>query len=210
MANTFSNIRLYSPSAIGDILRISRERACQVEQRTKRYMADALGITEKRLTGMENGTSQVPFEIAMQWCQILEDYTALTKIKHIYGMALPPTDPWLLESVADQLSNFIQQAQGAIEATEKLLQVSRQRRYGQQFSESEALEILKQSEEILDVQQAAECVIAALKMNWDMDVNQLFKNWIQEALVDKVIIPSVSEFENRRKEVFFKERSQNH
>ncbi|USK85698.1 helix-turn-helix domain-containing protein [Peribacillus asahii] len=208
MANTFTKTRLYPPSAIGEILKIARERARQEEQRTKRYMAKELGITVDRLTKIENGTAQAPFEIAVQWCQILSDYTALNKIKHIFGMALPPADPWLLESVADQLNNFIRQAQGAIEATKCLLDMSSQRRRNSTFSEHDKQRILELSEEILDVQQSSECVISSLKMNWNLDTDALFKNWIREALSDQVIIPSVTEFDKIRKEQYFEERSE--
>jgi len=206
VANTLTKARLYPPSAIGEILKIARERARQEEQRTKRYMTEELGITADRLTKIENGTAQVPFELAVQWCQILGDYTALNKIKHIYGMALPPADPWLLESVADQLNNFIRQAKGAIEAAECLLDMSSQRRRRSTFSEHDKQRILELSEEILDVQQSSECVISSLKINWDLDTDALFKNWIQEALADQVIISSVTEFDNIRKEQYFEDR----
>lgn len=205
MANTFTSVRLYPHSKIGDILRIARERASQEEQRTKKYMSDQLGITVERITRMEAGTAQVPFEIAVDWCQLLGDYTALKHIKHCYGLALPPTDPWLLQSVPDQLNNFIHQAHGAIEAAQALLMLSHQRRR-ESFSENTEREILCLAEEILDVQQSFDCVIASLQMNWNMDTDTLFKNWIQEALTDQVIIPSISEFEKIRKQEFFEER----
>jgi len=207
VANTFSGTGLYSPSQIKHILRIARERASQEEQRTKKYMADALGITVERLTRMEVGTSEIPFEIAQQWCLILEDYTAFKKIKHIYGMGLPPVDPWLLQSVPDQLSNFLDQANQAIEAAQELLHKSTQLRRNEQFSDKDQHDILRLAEEILDVQQASECVIASLTMKWNLDYSTLIKNWTQEALMDKVIIPSVSQFETMRKETFFEERA---
>lgn len=207
VANTLSKTRLYSPSAIGDILRIARERARQEEQRTKKYMAEALGITVDRLTRMEQGTSQVPFEIAQEWCSILGDYTALKKIKHIYGLALPPVDPWLLQSIPNQLTNFIQQATGAVEAAKKLLHMSKQLRYNDPITESMKSDMLKHAEEVLDVQQASDCVLAALRMHWELDYEILVKNWIQEAIADRVIIPSVSQFETMRKETFFQERA---
>lgn len=205
MGNTFSKTRLYSPSSIGDILRISRERACQEERRTKRFMAEALGITVTRLTNMEEGVSQIPFEIAIEWCQVVEDYTALEKIKHIYGMDLPPTDPRLLDSVQDQLTNFIEQATQAISAAEELLRLSKDMRPGT-GSEKFADIILEKAEEILDVKQAASNVLTVLNTKWGLNLEKLNRNWIQEAIVDQVIIHSVSQFEDIRKEIFFENR----
>lgn len=209
MSNTLTKARLYSPSAIGEILKIARERASQEEHRTKQYLAGQLGITVARLTNIEKGYSVPPFELAADWCQAVGDYTALKKIKHIFGMSLPPTDPWLLQSVPDQLSNFIKQAQGAIEAAEALLQMSHQRRPRSGFTEMDKADMLAYAEEILDVHQSADCVIASMRQNWELEYETLLKNWIQEALADRVIIPSVSEFEAIRKEEFFAERARN-
>ncbi|EIJ79168.1 hypothetical protein PB1_16464 [Bacillus methanolicus PB1] len=207
MANAVAKTRLYSPSAIGNILRIARERACQEERRTKRYMAEALGITVERLSRIEAGTAQVPFELAVEWCHIVEDYTALAKIKHIYGMELPPTDPRLLKSVSDQLVNFIRQASDAIEAAKKLLYISTQLRPGDQISETLEADVLNHAEEILDTKQAAECVLDSMQRNWRLCRDTLNRNWIQEAIADRVIISSVAQYENIRKEIFFEERS---
>ncbi|MGM7634206.1 hypothetical protein [Bacillus sp. Hm123] len=207
MANTFSKTRLYSPSAIGDILRIARERSCQEERRTKRYMAKALGITVDRLTRMEEGTSQVPYDLAVEWCNIVNDQTALKQINHIYGMTLPPTDPRLLLSVPDQLNNFIRQAKRAIEAAKALKDISRNRRPGRPFSEHDERSILNLSEEILDVQQSSECVIGSMEENWGLCKDTLHRNWITEAISDHVIIHSVTQFEEIRKEQFFEARA---
>lgn len=204
MGNAFAKTRLYSPSAIGDILRIARERACQEERRTKRYMALALGITVDRLTRMENGTARVPFEIAIEWCRVVEDETALEQIKHIYGMGLPPTDPRLLDSVPTQLANFIRQANQAIDAAKRLMQMSTDLRPGDQVSESN--EVMRDAEDLLDIKQAAECVLASMKKNWGLNIEKVNQSWMQEAIVDRVVIQSVSEFEKIRKEQFFAER----
>ncbi|MED4885048.1 helix-turn-helix transcriptional regulator [Bacillus smithii] len=204
MANTLTKPRLYSPSQIGDILRIARERACQEERRTKRYMAEALGITVDRLTRIENGTAQVPFELAIEWCEIVEDDTALAQIKHIYGMDLPPTDPRLLDSVPTQLANFISQAKQAIEVAKRLLKMSTEIRPGDNLSDS--YDLLKDVEEFVDIKQATECVLTSLKNNWKVNMDKVNQNWTQEAIHDRVIIPSVSQFESIRKEIFFAKR----
>lgn len=205
MGNIVQRTRLYSPSQIGHILRVARERACQEERRTKRYMTEALGITLARLTNIEEGMAQAPFEMAVDWCNIVEDETALEQIRHIYGMDLPATDPRLLESVQDQLSNFIEQATQAITAAEELLRLGKDMRPSKGV-EKYAETILSKAEEILDVKQAASCVLTALKRKWGLDSDQLQRNWTMEALSDEVIIPSVSQFENIRKEIFFDQR----
>lgn len=169
-------------------------------------MAEALGITVTRLTNIEDGFSQVPFELALDWCNIVEDETALEQIRHIYLMDLPATDPRLLESVQNQLSNFIEQATQSVTAAEELLRLGKDMRPGKGV-EKYAETILAKAEEILDVKQAASSVLTTLKRKWGLDSDQLQRNWTQEALSDQVIIQSVSQFENIRKEIFFQERS---
>lgn len=207
MANTVNRTRLYSPSAIGSILRIARERACQEERRTKRYMIEHLGITVDRLNRIEAGTAQVPFDLAVEWCNLVGDKTALKQILHIYGMDLPPTDPRILTSVPEQLINFIRQATDAIEAANKLLHFSTRLRPGDSITDDYQLEMLKQAEEILDIKQSAECVITSMEEKWGLDTDTLNRNWIQEAIVDRVIIESVTKYETIRKEQFFNERA---
>lgn len=206
MANRQGRKRLYSPSAIGKILKIARERACQEEHRTKRYMAEALGITVERLTRMENGTSHIPFEIAVEWCKIVEDDTALAKIKHIYLNELPPTDPRLLQSVADQLVNFIRQAEEAIKAAQELLNISTSQRPGKKMDDSTIKDVYTNAEEILDTYQASQCVLKAMNEQWGMDVDKVKQSWIMEAIAEGVVIPSVTEYENMKKDEFFRRR----
>lgn len=206
MGNTSTKTRLYGPQAIGNILRIARERCCQEERRTKRYMARELGITEQRLTNIEKGFSQPPFELAVEWCRIVEDDTALEQIKHIYLDELPPTDPRLLQSVPEQLVNFIRQSNQAIEAAKKLLMLTTELRPGKEFDVNTSLNILKFAEEILDSHQASECVLDSLEVNWGLNRNELYHNWILEAIKDEVIIKSVSQYEDIRKEEFFDNR----
>ena len=207
MSNNLNRVVLYSPSQIGEILKISRERACQEKRRTKRFVSEELGITVQRLTNIEEGFSNPPFELAVDWCQLVEDYTALEKIKHIYQMGLPATDPRLLESVPNQLINLIQQATGAIGAAESLLQISKDMRPDKPISERTSSDMLHLAEEILDLKQAVEATLTSMRTNWGLDIEQVTKNWIQEALADQVIISSVSHFEDIRKEQYFEERA---
>ena len=207
MSNNSNRVILYSPSQIGTVLRVARERSCQVERRTKRYISHALGITERRLTNIEEGHSIPPFELAVDWCRIVQDYTALDKIKHIYQVGLPATDPRLLESVPNQLSNLIQQATGAIEAAESLFKMSKDMRPGRSMNEQTTLEMINMAEEILDLKQAAEATLSSMRQNWGLDMEQVIKNWTQEAIADEVIIPSVSFYENLRKEQYFEDRA---
>ncbi len=206
MGNTLTKPRLYSPSQIGMILRIARERSCQEERRTKRYVSEALGITIQRLSNIEAGYSECPFDLAIQWCEVVEDYTALAQIKHIYGMGLPATDPRLLDFVHNQLVNFIDQAEQAVVAARELLHKSPDIRPGDNPREKFGIDLLNHAEQILDAKQASECVLESMKINWDLDIEKVYQNWIQEGIADRVIIPSVSKFEDIRKEMFY----QNH
>ncbi|MEK4030741.1 hypothetical protein MKZ02_19685 [Pseudobacillus sp. FSL P4-0506] len=207
MSNTLTQVCLYSPSQIGEILKIARERACQEERRTKRFISEHLGITLQRLNNIEAGYSKPEFELAYDWCRLVEDETALDKIKHIYQVDLPATDPRLLESVDRQLTNLIDQAKGAISAAEKLQKISKDMRPGRSLTEQTNLEILNLAEEILDLKQAATATLTSMRINWDLDTGKVVKNWIQEALADQVIVPSVSKFEEIRREGFFQTRS---
>ena len=206
MANKGYQSRLYGPQSIGRILRIARERASQEERRTKRYMAEALGITVDRLTRMENGTAQISFEIAVEWCRIVEDDVALQKIEHIYLNELPPTDPRLLQNVTDQLVNFRRQAEEAIKAVDKLLEISLQQRPGKQMDKNQTEDAYRYAEEILDTYQAAECVLKSMQDQWRLDIDRLKQSWILEAIAEGVVIPSVSAYENLKKDEFFLRR----
>ena len=208
MTNTLHKNRLYSPSSIAPILKVARERASKDERRTKQYMAKALGITLPRLTNIENGQAHVPFELAVDWCDICEDYTAKAKIIHIYGLGLPATDPRLLESVTDQLVNFMRQAQQAIDSTKELLIMSTQIRPGESPSERFVSDMYKNAEEVLDMKQATESLLQSMANNWELDRQKLKGNWIQEAIADKVIIPSFNAYEELKVNQFHHNRLQ--
>ncbi|ALA55029.1 helix-turn-helix transcriptional regulator [Shouchella clausii] len=207
MANTLSQTRLYHASQIGDVLRIARERASKPEHRTKQRMAEELGITVARLTRIEEGTAQVPLELAIQWCQIVNDHTALAKVRHIWGLDLPATNPLLQEDMLSQLINFRRQATQAIEAIAGLLDISVQLRPGDNVTERFGKELYEHAEEILDMKQATESLLTSLSLNWGLDREKLRRSWTQEALADGVLVTSVSHYEEIKKEQFFSERA---
>lgn len=83
---------------------------CEDETLTpKKGLAVHLGITYERLKNIEAGISQVPFELAMDWCDATRAPLNKQAIKHIYGVGLPPTDPRLTSDVNLQLMNYIKQ-----------------------------------------------------------------------------------------------------
>lgn len=208
MANTITKNRLYSPSSIGPTLKVARERARKDERRTKQFMAATLGITVQRLTNIENGQAPVPFELALDWCDICEDFTAKEKIKHTYGISLPATDPRLLESVPNQLANFMRQAQQAMDAAKELLIMSTQIRPGEPLSERFTSDMYKHGEEVLDMKQATESLLQSMAINWDLDRQKLRGSWIQEAIADKVVLPSFNAYEELRVNQFHENRLQ--
>ncbi len=207
MTNTLHQTRLYKASQIKDVLRIARERSCQPEYRTKQRMADELGITVARLTRIEDGTAQVTMELAIQWCEIVKDYTALAKVRHIWGLDLPATNPLLQEDVLAQLINFKRQAKQAIEAVTSLLDVSVQLRPGDIAAERFEQELYMNAEEILDMKQATESLLESMRMAWGLDRERLRRGWIQEALNDGILINSVSHYEEIKRGKFFTERA---
>ncbi len=59
---------IYCNSSIGALLRGARECCEDTTLTTKKGLAAHLGITYERLKNIEAGISQVPFELAMDWC----------------------------------------------------------------------------------------------------------------------------------------------
>jgi hypothetical protein len=200
MPNTASKLKIYRTLRIKDILRIARERAVNPNMRTKKALSDALGITYMRLSGMEDGTSQIPMELAYEWCQVTGDRSAWQAILHIYGYTLPPTDPRLIESLSDQLTNYIEQAREGMAAAERLQEISSDRRPGVDFDERDIEEILRLAKQIRDTDQSSECVIESLEINWDLCIEDVDRQWTQQALSDHVVVPSIDELDEIKRE----------
>ncbi|GGE47976.1 hypothetical protein GCM10011391_28450 [Pullulanibacillus camelliae] len=191
---------LYGGSAIPTILKIARERSTNENMRTKKALADALGTTPYRIAYIEAGVKQINLEDALEWCKVTEDRTAHKAILHAYGYGLPPTDPRLLQSLPNQLVNYIEQAKQGIEAAEKLLSISTQLRPHQRLDEYLVNDIQRLAEEILDTDQAAECVLESIRINLDVDIEDIRYRWIREALADEVVINTVSKMDEIQRE----------
>lgn len=200
MTNEIKKHRIYRASSIARILRIARERSVNENLRTKTALAEELGITALRLTNMEKGTSLIPLDLAYEWCKAVEDKTAWRAIMHAYGESLPPTDPQLLNSVANQLTNYIEQSQQGIRAAERLLQISKDRRPKLAFSDKQVDEIINLATEIRDTDQSSECVLDSLAMNWNVCTDEVDRRWIQEAAVDRVIVTSLKQLDEIKRE----------
>ncbi|MDQ0299683.1 hypothetical protein J2S78_002103 [Salibacterium salarium] len=199
MKNKTAKAKLYNPSAIPTILKTARERALKPERRTKRWLADQLGITERRLTGIEDRTSQIHLEECIEWCEAVEDSEALEQIMHIYGIGLPPTDPRLLESVSDQLDNLKPEIEEAFQAAKQIEKLSQRCRPWKGFNEHDQRLAETTAKQIFDIKHAAECLLTAMENQWGLNKEYVEATWINGAISNDVVMRSVSDFEKLRR-----------
>ncbi|WYU50002.1 hypothetical protein MHH67_11425 [Bacillus sp. FSL K6-0047] len=207
MSNKDTTTRIYPVSQIGRVLKIAREGSCQEEQRTKRNLAETLGITARRLTAIEEGEAPCSLDLAIEWCRAVKDYTALSKILHMFDLGLPATNPLLLEDPLQQILNFRRQAKQAIDAITELMDLSVRMRPDDVMAERFPTDFYKCAEEILDMKQASEALLTSMSINWGLDREKLRRSWTQEALVDGVLVNSVTHYEEIKREKFFSERT---
>lgn len=189
------------------VLKTARESACQPEHRTKQGLANAIGIQAKRVTGIEDGTSECTLDLAIAWCEAVEDQTAKAKILHMYDLGLPVTNPLLIDNPLTQILNFKRQAAQAIDALDEIMDLSIQLRPGDNMAEKFKEELYRHAEEILDMKQASDCLLESLRVNWGLDRGKLRSNWTLEALADGILIQSVSHYEEIKKNQIYAERA---
>lgn len=200
MSNVANMPRIYRTSSIPVILRSARERAVNPNIRTKTALAASLGITYNRLSRMEDGLAEIPLELAYEWCLSVGDRVSWKMILHIYGAGLPATDPRLLESLADQLNDYIEQAQEGILAAEHLKQISKSRRPGMDFTETQTVEIIRLAKQIRDTDQASENVLDSLSINWGVRIDEVDRLWVQKAVANRVVPPTVQHMDEIKRE----------
>ncbi|PHA00913.1 sporulation sigma factor-processing peptidase [Bacillus pseudomycoides] len=182
--------RIYSNSAVGKLLKNARECCENAHYRTKKGLAQYLGITNERLTRIEAGLSKPEFELAMDWCYATGAKLNQQAIKHIYGVGLPPTDPRLTQDVNLQLMNYIKQAEEGIAAAREIMKLQVTTR-SWQLDEKKEYEYAIHAKEIFDTIQATHCVIQALEQVHFGIMEQIQKNWLQKAISDNVVIQTV-------------------
>ncbi|WP_153465045.1 helix-turn-helix domain-containing protein [Sediminibacillus terrae] len=200
MANITKRLSIYRTSSVPSLLRIARERSDNPNMRAKVTLSEELGIDRKRLSRMEEGTSPIPLDLAYEWCKVCGDMVAWRAIKHVYGDGLPPTDPRLIESLPNQLQNYIEQAEEGIKAAKKLLDMSADLRPGIGFNNQQLEEIETLATEIRDTDQASECVLDSLTINWGVSLEEVDRRWTQQALADHIVIPSVDQMDEIKRE----------
>ncbi|MFZ4452055.1 hypothetical protein [Salibacterium aidingense] len=206
MQNSPAKAKLYNPSAIPTILKTARERALKPERRTKRWLTEHLGISERRLTGIEEGTSQIHLDECIEWCEAVEDPEALEQIMHIYGIGLPPTDPRLLESVSDQLDNLKPEIEEAFQAAKQIEQLSQRWRPWKGFKEHDQQLVESTAKQIFDIKHAAECLLSAMEKEWGLNKQHVEATWINGAISNDIVMRSVSDYEKLRRERTDQER----
>ncbi len=181
---------VYCNSSIGMLLQGARE-CCEDETlTTKKGLAANLGITYERLKNIEAGMSQVPFELAMDWCDATKAPLNKQAIKHIYGVGLPPTDPRLTSDVNLQLMNYIKQAEDGINAAKEIMKLQVTTR-SWQMNDSKKKEYAQHATEIYDMIQATQCVIQALEGVHPGLLEEVNGNWLRKAISDNVVVHSV-------------------
>ncbi|CAI8803670.1 sporulation sigma factor-processing peptidase [Bacillus pseudomycoides] len=181
---------IYCNSSIGGLLRNARECCENAHYRTKKGLAEYLGITYERLKNIESGFSKVPFELAMDWCDATRAPLNKQAIKHIYGVGLPPTDPRLTSDVNLQLMNYIKQAEEGIAAAKEIMNLQITTR-SWKLDEKKKHEYAVHAKEIFDTIQATQCVVQALEQVHFGIMEQIQKSWLQKAMSENVIIQSV-------------------
>ncbi|SFP17492.1 hypothetical protein [Salibacterium halotolerans] len=206
MQNKTEKARLYNPSAIPTILKTARERAKKPERRTKRWLAEQLGMTERRLTGIEDGTSQVHLEECIEWCEAVEDFLALKHILHIYGISEPPTDPRLLDNVPSQLDNFKAEVEESFIAAKDIEKLSQHWRPWKGFEDRDRQQMQASAKQIRDVRHAADCLIVAMENQWGLNQQYVEATWINGGIANNILMHSIGAFENLRKERTDRER----
>ncbi|WP_054634839.1 hypothetical protein [Thalassobacillus sp. C254] len=207
MPNKTRGAQLYKPSAIPLILKIARERACQSERRSKKWLSEHLGITQKRLTNIEDGTAQAPLDLCLEWCDAVEDEVAKEQIQHIYGLGLPPTDPRLLESVPAELANFEKELDEAKKAADEIKGMSQRFRSWAGLPQRDAEQLQNDiARQILDIQHAAKCLLHAMKNEWNLNQTYVETDWINRAIHNGVIVHRVSDYEELMRERTDQER----
>ncbi|MFJ8529666.1 sporulation sigma factor-processing peptidase [Bacillus sp. NPDC094106] len=181
---------IYCNSSVGMLLRGARECCEDPTLTTKKGLAAHLGITYERLKNIEAGVAQVPFELAMDWCDATAAPLNKQAIKHIYGVGLPPTDPRLTSDVNLQLMNYIKQAEDGIRAAKEIIKLQVTTRPWQ-MDDSKQKEYAQHATEIYDMIQATQCVIQSLEGVHSGLLEEVKGNWLRKAISESVVVRSV-------------------
>lgn len=203
MGNMGRPALVYRPSALGEILKAAREYSVNENIRTKAALSKYLGMTTTRLTGIEDGTSRINLNDALDWCDACSDRMARQAVLHIFGVSRLPTDPRLIQKLEQQLINYIDQAQKGIKAAQALLIFSKDMRPGKKMTDRQITEIKEHAGQIDDTHQASECVLMSIEMNWNIAWADIQNAWTSEALVDRVAVSTVDRLINIEREKVF-------
>jgi hypothetical protein len=195
--------KLYSNCGIGRILEIARMYSKDPSVRTKKGLAKSLGITIPRLDGIEKGRSEIPLQLALDWCDAVGDATARDMIEHIYGIDLPPVDPRLLDNAENQIINCLRELEEAIKAVERLADIMGKVRPWQDIPENKVEEILDIGREVLGAQHASASLLKSITKRSSVTMQEIERRWILKTMTNEgVLVSSIDSFEDlRRKQV---------
>lgn len=191
MANMKRPALVYRPSSLRDVLRAAREYSVKENMRTKTGLAEVLGTQRTRIASIEDGTSTISLNEALDWCEACGDQLARQAVLHIFGVSRIPTDPRLIEKLETQLVNYIDQAQKGIKSAQRLLEISTDIRPGRKMKEQLINEIKECAGQIDDTHQASECVLVSIEMNWKVPWAEVQNAWMSEAMADQVAVSTI-------------------
>ncbi|MGG1595609.1 hypothetical protein [Terribacillus saccharophilus] len=190
MENKKTYTTIYRPSAIPSLLKTARERSVNTNMRQKKQLAKELGISQPRLSNIEDGVSVCPLDLALEWCRAVNDRTTEQAILHIFGTALPPTHPALVRNLPSQLVNHLEQLEEGINVTRRLLQIYADARPDKPFDAAQINEIEELAVQIVDTDQSSGCVLDSMALNWNINKDGVIDRWVLKTMNDGVIVRS--------------------
>ncbi|WP_217988213.1 helix-turn-helix domain-containing protein [Terribacillus saccharophilus] len=171
-------------------MKTARERSVNTNMRQKKQLAEELGISQTRLSNIEDGMSVCPLDLALEWCRAVNDRTTEQAILHIFGTALPPTHPALVRNLPSQLVNHLEQLEEGINVTRRLLQIYADARPDKPFDAAQINEIEELAVQIVDTDQSSGCVLDSMALNWNINKDGVIDRWVLKTMNDGVIVRS--------------------
>lgn len=191
--------RLYSKEQIGLYLRYFRENSHVPDYQKQSALGRALGISQKRMSHIENCLCAPDLEIVLRWCTLTGWHEGREMALYMYDvtpMALPPITPELNQRYIDSLINLKEQLMHAMESVDASIENYNSRRPGQAFS---FINLMPEKKEIVDLIPAVKTVLYSAEREFGFDIPEVMRTWIQESLADGLTMPRLDELIRRTK-----------
>lgn len=200
MGNKIGFQSIYRSSALPIILQTARECSIRTDMRTKKAVGVEIGIAPLTVSNIEAGVSQISMDKAIEWCEACRDKLARKAVMHVFGIGRPPTDPRLTRDIGTQLFNYILQLNQGIEAAKELMKIKADMRPGIELSKGQKQRVAELAEEIIDTEQAAECLMESIEINIGVRSEDVQNKWTSEAVSDQVAVSSIERLINLERE----------